>query len=223
MRLAENVIAETYVKSAHASADYYQAHRRAILGESLYRSTEEAYTAATRVASLTPDGEAKRLTTAAERYLGWLRKQGVAEEEIARLVGSRILGQSSRVVLSGGRGALARLMDNDPKVIGYQRQASARCCAFCAMLASRTQLYKSARTAGVGHTSGRRGFVAGVRTANAAPYHNHCRCTAVPVYSRKQRPPKGFDRFERMWESGDIEIKISKSGNPYAVYANKES
>ncbi|MFJ9574336.1 VG15 protein [Streptomyces bacillaris] len=219
LRQAEDVLAAAYAKSGRVSADYYQAHRRALLGETLFQSAEAAYAEARRVASRTAATESRRLSVQARRHINYLRKQGIPEADIQRLAGSRLLGQASRMVMSGGRDALAYYINNDPKVLGYQRRASVACCAFCAMLASRPNLYKTARSAGADGGRGfGRAFKAGNRTADAAPWHNGCRCVAVPVYSKKQRAPRNSPKFAEMWRRGEIEMRTSANGTAYPMF-----
>ncbi|MER5886796.1 hypothetical protein ABT160_23480 [Streptomyces sp. NPDC001941] len=225
-RYAEGVIADSFVMSGEASARYYQEHRRALLGEALFQSAEDAYAQARRLESASAQSRAGKLSARAQRYVRDLRAAGVPEAQIRRLVGSRVLGEASRLVQMGGRDALAYFINSDPKVLGYQRRASAKCCAFCAMLASRPNLYKTARSAGAGASVGGRTFKAGptaVGGPEAAPWHNNCRCVAVPVYSRTQRPPRNSAKYKRMWDRGEIEIRVSADGTSYPVFKPKES
>jgi hypothetical protein len=91
----------------------------------------------------------------------------------------RTSGTVGTLVLEGGRATLLRSVAGDPDALGYARVASASCCAFCAMLASRGAAY--------GDESA--GFQA----------HDHCACTAEPAYDGAALPPNS-EAFRRLWD-----------------------
>lgn len=117
--------------------------------------------------------------------------------------------------------------ENDPAVVGWMRVTAADPCAFCAMLASLGVIYKSKSTAtetvgGSGSQargvtrSDRRRSAAGRRNVNETGdvaalhyYHDNCRCTVIPVYS------KNLPRLERekFFDSGWTESTKGVSGD----------
>lgn len=102
-------------------------------------------------------------------------------------------GGLQRVVANMHRDTVEGSAKADPQILGYRRHASANACAFCAMLATRTD-YVSERSAtrvggrgkvssGVG--AGRRagGVKARGKRALGSKFHDDCHCIAVPIWS----------------------------------------
>jgi len=89
-------------------------------------------------------------------------------------------GAASRQVLTGGRQSLLRLIDEDTRLLGYIRVSDGDPCAFCAMLISRGPVY---------------------RTPNRASFqaHDHCACTAEPVYTTDTLWPGRAREFQKLW------------------------
>ena len=96
--------------------------------------------------------------------------------------GANLAGASSRLVLQAGRENVTALVANDQKAIAWARITSGQPCAFCAMLASRGAVFKTEQSAG---------FKA----------HNHCACTAMPVFKKADaRTPQSaalYDAWKR--------------------------
>lgn len=83
-------------------------------------------------------------------------------------------GAAARHALAGGRDTISQSVAADPKALGWARVASPDACAFCAMLASRGPVYSE----------------------NTVDFeaHDHCTCSAEPVYSQDQAwPPNSAD------------------------------
>lgn len=76
----------------------------------------------------------------------------------------QVLGTAGRLALNGGRDAIVATVDADPKAAGWRRVASGGACDFCRLLAGRGPAYKGERTA----------------TFRA---HDHCACSAEPVFA----------------------------------------
>lgn len=89
---------------------------------------------------------------------------GLSEDEAKQNGLTAVSGAASRQVLNGGRDQTIQMVAADPQAVGWVRVTSGSPCAFCLMLASRGPAYKSQESAG---------FQA----------HDHCSCTAVPVFS----------------------------------------
>jgi hypothetical protein len=90
-------------------------------------------------------------------------------------------GVATRHVLTGGRKSLLTLLQRDDRAQRWIRVTDGDPCAFCAMLASRGPVYLSEDSAG---------FKA----------HDHCACTAEPVYHSNAPWPGRADEFRKLWD-----------------------
>lgn len=93
---------------------------------------------------------------------------------------SRLSGATQREVAGGARVTVEDNVEKDPAKPRFARHASSNACAFCALLASRGPVYRSAQAAGDGHK-----------------YHDHCHCVAVPVWGDKYEAAP----YVAQWES----------------------
>jgi hypothetical protein len=75
---------------------------------------------------------------------------------------TQVQGSMSRMVLSAGRDTFMNTIESDTKAVGWQRVLGGGGCDFCKMLAGRGAVYTQASV-----------------TFRA---HDHCGCTAEPVY-----------------------------------------
>lgn len=82
----------------------------------------------------------------------------------------RMVGSTQYLALEGGRSVMKRSIEADERATGYARITDNDPCAWCAMLASRGPVYKSAKTAGDPRQGGDR-------------YHDHCGCQAWPAFT----------------------------------------
>lgn len=82
----------------------------------------------------------------------------------------RMVGSTQYLALEGGRQVMQRSIASDERATGYARVTDADPCAWCAMLASRGPVYKSAKTAGDPRAGG-------------DSYHDHCACQAWPAFT----------------------------------------
>lgn len=95
------------------------------------------------------------------------RRAGLSTPGAARAGLARVTGALAKQVLTGGWMTILNAVQQDPEVTGWTRVTSGDPCAFCRMLASRGQVYKSEKSAD---------FEA----------HGSCACTPEPVYSGPQ-------------------------------------
>lgn len=102
-------------------------------------------------------------------------------EAAQRIMTSKLPRAAQRVMLSGSRESTRRLVESDRRVLGYRRVTSGSPCAFCAMLASRGAVYKSAESAGEGHR-----------------WHDGCSCSTEVLYSRDEGPAD--QRWSALWQ-----------------------
>jgi hypothetical protein len=85
----------------------------------------------------------------------------------------RMVGSTQYLALEGGRQVMQRSVEADDRATGYARVTDADPCAWCAMLASRGPVYKSAKTAGDPRQGGDR-------------YHDSCACQAWPAFTNDE-------------------------------------
>lgn len=82
----------------------------------------------------------------------------------------RMVGSTQYLALEGGRSVMSKSIDADERATGWARVTDNDPCYWCAMLASRGPVYKSAKTAGDPRQGGDR-------------YHDACACQAWPAFS----------------------------------------
>jgi len=82
----------------------------------------------------------------------------------------RMVGSTQYLALEGGRSVMKQSIEADERATGWSRVTDNDPCAWCAMLASRGPVYKSAKTAGDPRQGGDR-------------YHDACACQAWPAFS----------------------------------------
>lgn len=85
----------------------------------------------------------------------------------------RMAGSTSYLALEGGREVMQSAIDRDDEATGWARVTDNDPCAWCAMLASRGPVYKSAKTAGDPRKGGN-------------TYHDACGCQAWPAFSLEE-------------------------------------
>ena len=91
-------------------------------------------------------------------------------------------GSAVRHVLNGGRETLLTLVEADETALGWARVTDGDPCAFCAMLASRGPVYKSAATAGF-------------------KPHDNCACVPEAVFARTADWPGDAREYQKLWYS----------------------
>lgn len=94
-------------------------------------------------------------------------------------------GSVSRLVLDGGRDTITTTTTRSRQALGWARVTDGDPCYFCAMLASRGPVYNSERSA--------------TRTEDAGAFHDHCGCTAEPVFSRDAEWPGKAREYADLW------------------------
>jgi hypothetical protein len=82
----------------------------------------------------------------------------------------RMVGSTQFLALEGGRSVINKSVHADERATGWSRITDGDPCAWCAMLASRGPVYKSAETAGDPRQGGNR-------------YHDACACQAWPAFT----------------------------------------
>lgn len=97
--------------------------------------------------------------------------KGYGRERALRQGFVNLSGAVGRHVLNGGRQTIENAVKQDPRCLGWARVTDGDPCPFCAMLAARGPVYKDETVQ----------FMA----------HDHCGCSAEPVYENSKWPGKG--------------------------------
>lgn len=98
---------------------------------------------------------------------------GKTPQQAMEAAAVRMVGTTQYLALEGGRQVMQRSIDEDDRATGWSRVTDADPCAWCAMLASRGPVYKSAKTAGDPRQGGN-------------SYHDHCACQAWPAFTNDE-------------------------------------
>lgn len=107
-----------------------------------------------------------------------------------------IVAAAERQALAGERGTVDETVRTSDEIVGWRRVLGGRGCGFCAMLASRGAVYKSAGTAGLGNQ-----------------YHDNDQCSVEPLYERETEPAE-VRELQRQWtrvtagQSGEDAIRV---------------
>ncbi|MEU4568672.1 ADP-ribosyltransferase [Micromonospora sp. NPDC023956] len=179
--------------AADAGGAFYLAHRKAagVLGampEIAWTGAVDPAASATSLLVTGPVAVKRALT------MGATLPQALATAEV------KTVGAAYRHAANAGRGTIKGTIHRDKKALGWARVSDGRPCYFCAMLASRGAVYKSATTAGM--------------TDDGDPYHDNCGCFVVPVYTRDDPIPGLGPELEALW--ADVQ-KRKKKGVPPAL------
>lgn len=156
--------------SASLSASYYRAFRHA----------EGATGAASMVVASTPP-PAEMIRSL--RYVGVVGAQRLLDANVADAASrtfTNIAGDTSRLVMNAGRDTIVESVEADRHALGWARVTDGNPCSFCRMLASRGPVYRGKGS----------GFKA----------HNHCGCTAEPVFHADAPWPGRAREFKEQWD-----------------------
>lgn len=96
-------------------------------------------------------------------------------------------GAAMRHALNGGRDVITEAARTDPAARGWARATSGRACHFCALLAARGPVFR-AETA----------------TFHA---HDHCSCTAEPVYRANAQWPTGSRHYQELYQQAKVDAR----------------
>ncbi len=106
---------------------------------------------------------------------------GASVEEAMQRAAAASAASGMRHALTGGRAAILDGLEADSAARGWARVTSSKCCAFCAMLASRGPVYTTRQT-------------------GAFRAHDSCACTVEPVYRPDAEWPTGSRRYADLWK-----------------------
>jgi hypothetical protein len=108
-------------------------------------------------------------------------KEGQPLAQADENTGVQMSGAAQRLISNGARQVILRSVGADDKAVAWMRVTAANPCAWCSMLASRGPVYRSEASAG---------FEA----------HNHCRCSAAPVFSAEDAKALRDNDLYRQWK-----------------------
>lgn len=181
----------------------WQAPSRALAME-FYRSQHMAQLGRPASLKTVPEMPTEQIVRGlAERGPGVLRRlkvtglEDLIAEERAQTAAA---GKGGKLVLAGGRDALKA-----QQAVGYMRVTDGDPCSFCAMVASRGALYSSEGTAGRDTNDS---FVGD----GLHKYHDHCGCTALPIFSRTDFMSDEARRYRAIWDATFGKKGTTKSG-----------
>jgi hypothetical protein len=182
--------------SAALAASYYEAFRRA----------EEALgqTASQLAPPIDPTQLATSMYVTGQAMTRDAISGGAQPAEARRTALVRVSGAVTRHVLAGGRDTILQSVEADPEALGWARVTDGDPCAFCLTLASRGAVYKTEQSAS---------FEA----------HDHCGCTAEPVYKGSKLPAltKRFrDIYDRAQNEGEASGLLQRGENTPSARIN---
>lgn len=108
---------------------------------------------------------------------------GRSEEDAADIAFVMSAGAVTRLILEAARSSMLNSLAADPEAVGWRRITSGNACAFCRMLAGRGAVYSA-------------------KTATFAA-HDHCACSAEPVYGGDRRKVKPYAPSSRNISDAD--------------------
>lgn len=98
---------------------------------------------------------------------------GKTPQQAMETAAVRMVGTTQYLALEGGRQVMQRSIEADERATGWARVTDGDPCAWCAMLASRGPVYKTAKTAGDPRRGGN-------------SYHDHCACQVWPAFTNDE-------------------------------------
>lgn len=137
---------------------------------------------------------------------------GRTAEEVRQIAQTATTGAMQRHVLNGSRDTVKHLVYKDTRCNGWARvSAGSRVCFFCSMLVSRGAVYKNKQVAS--------------RGVDGDPYHDHCHCYAVAVFSNGRYPgDEVAAEMQDLWyaSTGDVsgDAKRKKFREAYVAKYN---
>lgn len=119
-------------------------------------------------------------------------RAGQLRELAADTMAVTLTGSAQYLAQEAARETIRDAVAADADAIGWMRVTDADPCSWCAMLASRGPVYRSAQTAGRGQDTRFDGD-------GQFKWHNHCGCTAVPVFDPDDPRLQAADDLYEQW------------------------
>jgi hypothetical protein len=109
--------------------------------------------------------------------------EAFTDPKVVETAQNNVEGGATKLVLDVGRELVIDAVSQDRQARAWARETRPGCCYFCAMLAGRGAVYKTARSAGQGNE-----------------FHNHDRCVVVPVFGEYE-PSAHARQWAAEWRS----------------------
>lgn len=119
----------------------------------------------------------------AQALAGWAAEPLRQAEPDVAAARYRVEGGLSKRVVNAGNRTVTGSAAEDPQARGWMRRTGGGACKFCVMVASRGAVY--------------------TRSSSTFACHEHCFCSAAPVWGDKPLPVKPFKRSDRPSSAGD--------------------
>lgn len=113
------------------------------------------------------------------------RRRGFTPAKASKLALVQLQGAAARHALAGARNTTLQAVAADSEARGWARVPRPNACAFCLMLATRGGAYRSKSTA--------------LSSKSGSSYHDHCGCTAQPIFTDVWTPPKHVREAEELY------------------------
>ena len=178
------MIAQQHARSAQLGVEFYRSQRRAAgLG-----------TFTPQLPAALPDEQVLRTVdvTGIGTFQRSLRAGATPSQAVDRTAVT-LSGSASRLALDGGRSVVVTAVQDDDAAIGWLRITDADPCPWCLMMASRGAVYHSAASAGAAKNSE---FIGD----GNFKWHDHCGCTAVPVFDHEDPRLAHADDLYEQWQ-----------------------
>ncbi|MBB1153513.1 VG15 protein [Amycolatopsis dendrobii] len=205
LNLMTDLVLAYRAKSVALSLDYYDKFRKA---ETDHGSFHASYLRDVVIpnleqirASLIATGPAKikHDTMAGEHDLDAIARNAMVE----------VAGAGTRLVVGGGRDAIDEAVHADKQAVGFARVLGPKPCYWCAMLASRGPVYRSAEVAIRTTTRSKRG--------PGEKYHDHCMCQVEPLFRHlpKDEWPEPMRDLNALWAKAKEDTSGRKTINVF--------
>jgi hypothetical protein len=205
-RLAETIDVFTHAATILLGQAYDTSGALASSYFDLFRRAEGVAGAAPRLAAAarpSTDYLARQIRGSALSGIIDARKAGKSVSIAADQGLVRMVGTFSKLVLAGGNQTILNGVHADRRATGWVRITSGSACAFCKMLSSRGAVYRSDRS------------------ATFEP-HDHCSCTAEPVYPGSDLDQSGEHKDEfkdaQAWARSTDSLSSGTSNNALNNY-----
>lgn len=119
-------------------------------------------------------------------------RAGRSPQRAADTMTTTLAGATQELAVEGGRRVVHDAAADDEEAVGWARIARPGACWWCAMLASRGAVYRSAATAG---RRVNKRFVGD----GMFKFHNHCQCVARPIFDADDPAVRAADDLYEQW------------------------
>ena len=187
------LVADRRRQSADLAAAFYRAER---LAAGVWSPVH-----AGRAAPLPAEQVLKTINATGIAAFGRSLRAGATPQQALDRSAVTLSGSASRLALDGGRTVVDESVRSDDAAIGWVRVTDSDPCPWCLMLAGRGAAFHSAESAG-GEKNAQ--FIGD----GEAKWHDHCGCTALPVWDPDDPHLARADELYDQW----VQVTGSTSG-----------